>query len=137
MFFQEDLVGFASLLSKRLHFKHVHPCARCTPFALFGQISETGQAATLTFGAPQITLRIIPDWPHLLIYRSTPFREFAKGGLHKVVLADVPLYQKPEQGYIRMFPSTQNRNKGTFVRRFPMEPFLETLWGPLVPISAY
>ena len=24
-----------------------------------------------------------------------------------------------------------------FVRRFPMEPFLETLWGPLVPISAY
>ena len=23
------------------------------------------------------------------------------------------------------------------VRRFPMEPFLETLWGPLVPISAY
>ena len=24
-----------------------------------------------------------------------------------------------------------------YVRRFPMEPFLETLWGPLVPISAY
>ena len=23
------------------------------------------------------------------------------------------------------------------IRRFPMEPFLETLWGPLVPISAY
>ena len=28
------------------------------------------------------------------------------------------------------------RNELNF-RRFPMEPFLETLWGPLVPISAY
>ena len=47
----------------------------------------------------------------------TPFRNLWKGGAQKsgvrkrvvskrVVLADVPRHQKPERGYIRMFPST-------------------------------
>ena len=48
----------------------------------------------------------------------------------RVVLADVAQYQKPERGYIqmfpgtkktargcvRMFPGTKNRNEGTFVK---------------------
>ena len=32
----------------------------------------------------------------------------------RVVLADVPRYQKPERGYIRMFPGANTRNEGTF-----------------------
>ena len=36
-------------------------------------------------------------------------------------LADVPWYQKPERGYIWMFPGTKNRNEGTFAK----PPFLE------------
>ena len=32
----------------------------------------------------------------------------------RVVWADVPRYQKPERGYIRMFPGTKNWNEGTF-----------------------
>ena len=40
---------------------------------------------------------------------------FAKSGFQKgVLLADVPWYQKPEQGYIRMFLGTKNQNEGTF-----------------------
>ena len=31
-----------------------------------------------------------------------------------VVLEDVPLYQKPERWYIRVFSDTKNRNEGTF-----------------------
>ena len=34
-------------------------------------------------------------------------------------------------------PGKFGETLGHPVRRFPMEPFLETLWGPLVPISAY
>ena len=43
------------------------------------------------------------------------FRVFAKGWVvsKKVVLADAPRYQKPERGYIQMFPGTKNRNEGT------------------------
>ena len=32
------------------------------------------------------------------------------------VHSDVPRYQKPERRYIRMFPSTENRNEGTFAK---------------------
>ena len=32
----------------------------------------------------------------------------------RAVLADVPQYQKPERGYIQMFPGIKNRNEGTF-----------------------
>ena len=35
-----------------------------------------------------------------------------KGGFQRVVLADVPRYQKPERGYIRMFAGTKKRNEG-------------------------
>ena len=54
----------------------------------------------------------------------------------RVVLADVPPEQKPERGYIRMFPWNENRNVGTFAcspgtktgtrAHSPKPPFYET-----------
>ena len=40
-------------------------------------------------------------------------RATLSGVRKRVVLADVSRYQKPERGYIRMFPGTKNRNEGT------------------------
>ena len=54
-------------------------------------------------------------------FRSPPLRFESK----RVVLADVPLYQKPERGYIWMFPRHQHRNERIFAKTalFTKPPF--------------
>ena len=44
------------------------------------------------------------------------------------VHSDVPRYQNPERGYMRMFPSTKNRNEGTFAKTalLPNHPFVSS-----------
>ena len=38
--------------------------------------------------------------------------------------SDVPRHQKPERGYLRIFPGTKNRNEGTFAKTKPPFCFL-------------
>ena len=54
--------------------------------------------------------------PSLLLWRALNFfSEVRKRVVSKrVVLADVPRHEKPERGYIGMFPGTENWNEGTF-----------------------
>ena len=47
---------------------------------------------------------------------SHTFGGSPKGGFQRVVLADVPWYQNPERGYIRMLLGTKTRNEGTFAK---------------------
>ena len=45
----------------------------------------------------------------LMIFFTVSFSRFAPP-------RDVPRYQKPERGYIQMFPGTKIRNEGTFAK---------------------
>ena len=61
---------------------------------------------------------------YVIFYLFDIFGGSQKGGSERVVLADVPGYQKPGRGYIRMFPDTKNRNEGTFAKApFTKPPF--------------
>ena len=69
-------------------------------------------------------------------------------GVHKrvvskrVVLEDVPRHQKPERGYIRMFPGTKNWNEGKFaktalLRNRPLKAFVSSRKGSIEPSKRF
>ena len=95
-----------SLLLARIDSFHRGPC-----IAMLREIAWVGD----------IVFQLHPIQPDSSPPPHRPFsRGFATGVVSKrVVLADVPRYQKPERGYIWMFPGTKNRNQGTF-RCFPV-----------------
>ena len=106
---------------------------------LFGGGFEKSQA----IGRCPSTVR--PMFPMLVFHLSkqqnrtwtTSSRGLTKGRFSKrVVSADVPPEQKPQRGYIRMFPRNKSRNEGTFAcspgtktgtrAHSPKPPFYET-----------
>ena len=107
----------------------------CHTFVLSLLVSRSTVPRNAYFSWQRLNCQIVPGFALLLVGgRVVGFirvlkRGCANSGGFGGLLTSLKCFHCPK--------NSRTLDVDKKVRRFPMEPFLETLWGPLVPISAY